>query len=65
MEERDNILYDINTTLPMVIINKDSNNGLDKEIINIQGFPNKLLSLEWSPKYTNEDIMNELLTFSN
>ena len=65
LEERDNILYDINTTLPMVIINKDSNNGLDKEIINIQGFPNKLLSLEWSPKYTNEDIMNELLTFSN
>ena len=63
LEEKENILYDTNTKLPVLIINKDSNNGLDKEEINIQGFPEKLMSLGWNIKYSIDDIINELCDF--
>jgi len=62
LEEKDNILYDVDTKLPVLIINKDNNNGLDKEEINIQGIPNKLLSFGWNPKYTIDNILDEILS---
>ena len=61
-ERKENILYDINKNLPVIIIKKEQNNGLDIEEINIQGFPGKLQLLEWIIKYSIDDIFNELIT---
>ena len=56
-----NILYDRNTMLPVVIIESDSSAGLDNDIINIMGYPNKLESLGWKIGYTLDNILNNLL----
>ena len=60
LDKRENILYDKESTLPVIIINNKNNNGLDKEEINIQGYPHKLLSLGWNIKYSIDDIINSL-----
>jgi GDP-D-mannose dehydratase len=57
----ENILYNIDTGLPVIKINKDINNGLDQTENNIQGLPTKLLSLGWTPTYTVNDILDEIL----
>lgn len=55
-----NIYYDKKSMTQKLII-KDLDNGLDKNIINITGYPNKLKSLGWEIKYFIEDIINEFL----
>ena len=42
-----------------LLITENNNNGLDKQSINIKGYPHKLKNLGWSIKYTIDDIIQE------
>ena len=52
------IYFDKNTNKPLLII-ENNNNGLDKKNIDIKGYPVKLKNLDWSIKYSIDDILNE------
>ena len=56
--QRDNILYDIQTNLPVVII---ENKNLEPKNINIQGKPTKLKKLGWGAKVSLDEILNEFV----
>jgi GDP-D-mannose dehydratase len=54
------ILYDTNTMKDVIQINSnDSENGLDKNVIDIHGIPKKLLKLGWKPTKTILEIIKE------
>ena len=57
-DEQNKIYYDKKLNIERIIIH-DSNNGLDRKIIDIKGYPNKLTNLGWKIKYSIEDILNE------
>lgn len=57
--ENENIYYNANTNQKLLII-KDENNGLDKNPINIGGYPQKLKKLGWDIKYNIDMIIDEL-----
>lgn len=56
--DESNVYYNKNTNKPLLII-ENNNNGLDKQSINIKGYPCKLRYLGWSIKYDINDIINE------
>ena len=57
---RPHVLYEKNTKKEVIQITP-SQNGLDNTAINIQGYPCKLRSLDWTPKYSTDDILTLLL----
>lgn len=59
LQNNDNVYCNEEGTSVLCI--KKSNDGLDTTEINIQGYPNKLLELNWKPKYSVENILNELV----
>lgn len=59
IEQKDNILYDIETNLPVVII-ENTYNGLDNTPIQIRGNSTKLKNLGWTQKMFLKEILDEL-----
>ena len=59
MNKQNNILYEKESNLPVVIIN-NVYNGTDNTNTNIQGSPEKLLNLGWTPTISIDDILDEL-----
>ena len=57
-DKQDKFYYDKKLNIPKIII-QDSNDGLDKKIIDIKGCPVKLTNLGWKIKYSIDDIINE------
>lgn len=57
-DEENNTYYDKKLNIPKLII-KNLDNGLDKKIIDIKGYPNKLINLGWKIKFSVDDIINE------
>jgi GDPmannose 4,6-dehydratase len=56
LHQKDNILYDKETNLPVVYI--DKNIGNETNCINIQGECSKLKELGWTIKYSIDDILS-------
>jgi len=44
----------------VVVILKESTSGLDKVCVDINGTPEKLMHLGWSPKYSIDQILNDI-----
>ena len=59
LNKQNNILYEKESNLPVVIIN-NVYNGTDNTNTNIQGSPEKLLNLGWTPTISIDDILDEL-----
>lgn len=55
----DNVLYSNNKIVAVI---ENSNKGIDIVSINITGTAAKLYSLGWSPKYSTDDIVNEIVS---
>lgn len=58
-EQKDNIIYEQNTELPLLI--QHTEYGCEQTPINIRGRPTKLSSLGWIPQFSVDDILEELL----
>lgn len=59
LKKRDNILYEKDTFIPVVII-EDKQPGFDSSPTNIRGKSSKLRDLGWSPTISIENILSEL-----
>ena len=57
--QKDDILYNKETNDPIIKI--DDILHIEKDIINIKGYPDNLLKLGWSPKYNIDKIIDELI----
>lgn len=59
VEQRDNIVYEKSTQLPLLI--QQTEYGCEQMPVNIRGYQTKLTSLGWSPKMSVNNILEELL----
>ena len=53
------VLYDENTKHPVIRLENIQN--IENNVINIEGIPERLLKLGWTPKYNADSILDELV----
>lgn len=56
----ENVLYDSITNEPVVVIG-NTLKETDNQIVNIQGYPEKLLTLGWKPEYNLELLIRDIV----
>jgi GDP-mannose 4,6-dehydratase len=59
---QNNTFYDDETNRPILVIQDDVYKGFENNLTNISGTPTKLLKLGWTPHYTTEMILKELVS---
>ena len=60
IEKKSNIFYEKKSNIPIICI-KNTNNGLDNTIVNIEGCPTKLKKLNWYPTVDLDELLESII----